>query len=116
MLKFILCAALLAALLFAALWVRWRLFLPLGGPRLYAVVLAAGDGAALETQVRAYCLLRGWGLLRAPLLLADAGLSAEGRALAARLAEFDDDILLCPAGSLPEVLEDASYRPTDYRT
>ena len=110
MLKVFLCAALSAGLLFAVCWVHRKLFLPLAGPGLYAVLMAAGDGSGLEPRVRAYCVLRSWGLLRAPLLLADAGLSAEGRALAAKLCGLDGQIRFCRAEALPEILDNAASR------
>jgi len=101
----ILCsAAVLAALFFAFGWVRYRLYLPLQGCRLYTVVLARGDASTLEGHVRGFCLLRSWGALRAPLIIADDGLTDEGRRLAEALTRLDRNIILCPASGLPEIL------------
>lgn len=106
--KILLSAGVLAALILAAGWVRYRLYLPLRGSRLYTVLLAQGTGAGLEAQVRGYCLLRSWGLLRTPLILADTGLTEEGRSLAEALSRLDAHILLCGAEALPEIIREGT--------
>ena len=60
-----------------------------------AVVWGEGEGAELEQRVRSLVWLQECGLLRCTVMVADAGLNDEGRALAARLAERYPTLTLC---------------------
>ena len=65
-----------------------KALLPLRGPGLVLRLKAEGDGAGLEQQCRAWRLLHSRGLLSCPLEIEDAGLTEEGRAVAAKLCRM----------------------------
>ena len=101
--------ALLAAVLTAALaalgcWCRALMLLPLRSRHAVVVLPAAGDGAALEQEVRSCLLMRRWGLLRRPIVLVDRGLDAEGRRLARTLTALAEGIVLCTPRELADRL------------
>lgn len=78
------CTLLLAGLCW---WGFGLLLRPHGTPGgVWVVVWARGEGEDLEQRLRGLMWLRGLGLLPGPVLVVDAGLSDEGRALARRLA------------------------------
>lgn len=104
LLRILFCAALTVLLLAAGYWLSCRVLLPLRGRGMYTVLYCTGDGEELETQVRAYLLLRGLGVLRLPLLLVDAGLTDEGRALTQKLAGLDGSVRLCEESKLTDIL------------
>lgn len=85
------CIALLC-ILFGVLGLVWILFgqmlWPVGRAEaaLQVVVLARGDGGALEHAVRGLGWLSRAGLWRGHILMVDRGLTAEGREVALRLA------------------------------
>lgn len=60
-----------------------------------AVVWGVGAGEELEQRVRSLVWLQECGLLRCDLVVADAGLNADGRALATRLAGRYPTLTLC---------------------
>lgn len=87
----------------------WMLFGRLLAPRAYyeaafAVVPATGDGAALEQTVRSLLWLRAGELRRYTVVIADAGLTEDGAAVAQRLAQREPGILLCRMGELNTLL------------
>ena len=59
---------------------------PMPGNTVWTVVPARNGGDGLEQTVRVLVWLKGAGLLNGPIIIADSGLSWEGRAVAARLA------------------------------
>lgn len=91
--------ALLGGLLFG------RLLYPAPGPGLWVVIPGRGGGEGLERDLRALMWLRGLGLLRCRVAIADLGLTAGGRELALRLSSRWDDVVLWPARSLHELVE-----------
>ena len=97
--------ALLAAVGLLSLgWMLFgRILVPVGGRgggKVYAVLPADGDGGTLEHDVSGLLWLRGGGLARFTVVIADAGLSEEGRAVAAILAERDAAVEVCTAEGL----------------
>lgn len=60
-----------------------------------AVVWGVGVGEELEQRVRSLMWLQECGLLRCTVMIADAGLDEEGRALATRLAGRYPALTLC---------------------
>lgn len=99
--------ALLAAVGLLALgWMLYgKLVTPVGelGP-VYAVLPADGDGARLEQEVKGLLWLRSGALARAIIVIADTGLTPEGRAVAAALMKDATGVVLCPAERLGEYL------------
>ena len=69
------------------LWWLWgRLLRPIARQPVYVLLLGEGDGEGLEQTLREFMWLRGMGLLQAPILLVDDGLTPEGRELALALS------------------------------
>ena len=68
------------------------------------VLPGRGDGEALEQQVRSFLWLRGMGLLRCPIVIADAGLTPAGWELATRLTARWPEVILWPASELGEYI------------
>lgn len=64
----------------------------------------AGGGEDLEQQVRSFLWLRGLGLLRCPILIADAGLTPAGWELALRLTARWPEVILWPASDLGDYI------------
>ena len=102
--KCVFAAALTAALVLAGCLCRALVLLPLRAKGAVVLLRGAGDGSALEQDLRACLLLRRWGVLRQELILADCGLSPEGRKLAEQLTKLDGGILLCAPEELAERL------------
>ena len=63
-----------------------------------------GEGEELEQLVRSFLWLRGLGLLRCPIIIADTGLSPAGWELALRLTARWPDVILWPAGGLEDCI------------
>lgn len=98
-------ALLAAAGLLSLGWLIFgRLLSPVGKGRVYAVLPAWGDGEALEYGVAGLKWLEGGGLARFPIVVADAGLSQVGLALAQALVEQYPGLTICPLDRLPEFL------------
>lgn len=101
--------AMLAAVgLLALAWLCFgKLLLPVsgeGGGPVYAVLPAAGEGETLEHDVRALCWLRGSEAARFTIVIADGGLSEQGRAAALALMRQRGGMVLCPLERLGEYL------------
>ena len=77
-----------------------RLLHPIPGSELTVLLPGRDDGATLERDVRAILWLRGLGLLRCPVVIADVSLTAEGRELAQRLAARWSEVSVVPAQGL----------------
>ncbi len=82
-----------------------HLLAPAGREKVCAVVPGRGDGDGLEQAVTGLLWLRGGGLLRGAVVIADCGLSPAGRALAAALCLREPSVAICPAVELPEVVK-----------
>lgn len=78
-----------------------RLLAPIGtkGP-IVAVLPAVGDGQTLEHDLRGLLWLRQSGMACLRVVIADCGLSGEGRELAGMLSHREEDIIFCPAAEV----------------
>ena len=85
-------------------WLFGLLLRPLPGRSAKVVLPGRGDGEALEQQVRSFLWLRGMGLLRCPIVIADAGLTPAGWELATRLTARWPEVILWPAGELGDYI------------
>lgn len=96
---FFLIGAMAAFGLFCVIWVLfgWLIFGDVGG----AVVCLCHPGLREEPLVYRYCWLRGMGLVRAPLLAVDCGLSDSERAW----LQGCRGVELCSLEDLPSRLE-----------
>ena len=90
---------LLAAMGLALLgWVLFgRMVCPVPGGELVVILPGRDDGSTLERNVRGLMWLRGLGLLRCPVVIADAGLNPDGVRLAQLLASRWSGISVIPA-------------------
>lgn len=81
-----------------------RLLAPVGrSSRVLAVIPAAGDGEGLEQNIRGLLWLRCCGLAEVDVVIADCGLSEEGRRLAQILHQQEPGLVLCSAEQLADV-------------
>ena len=96
--------ACICGLAFVGWWLFGLLLRPLPGRGAKVVLPGRGDGEALEQQVRSFLWLRGMGLLRCPIVIADAGLTPAGWELATRLTARWPEVILWPAGELGEYI------------
>ena len=71
--------------------------------RTFLVICAAGDGAELEDQVRSLSLLCCPGSAEG-ILLADTGLTEEGRELCRRIEKDYPRVSLCKAEDIPSYI------------
>ena len=95
--------ACICGLAFVGWWLFGLLLRPLPG-RTVRVVLAGRDGGEeLEQQVKSFIWLRGLGLLRCPIVIADAGLTPAGWELVLRLTARWPEVVLGPAEDLGEL-------------
>ena len=86
-------------------WCLFGLLLrPLPGWEAKVVIPGRGEGEKLEQQVRSFLWLRGLGLLRCPIIIADAGLTAGGWELALRLTARWPEVILWPASDLGDYI------------
>ncbi len=85
-------------------WLIGRLLRPIPAGGAFAVIPGHGDGGGLEQSVRAFIWLRSLGLLTCPVVIADGGLTPEGRELALRLSSRWPDVALWPAGHLEDLI------------
>ena len=101
-------AALAAFGLGSLLWLALgRLVAPAGrGGGVVALIPARGDGDQLEYELAGLRWLRGTGLTGFRVVIADAGLSETGRALAGALSGDDPAVRLCPLEGLEAWLAD----------
>lgn len=89
-------------LAFVGWWLFGLLLRPLPGREAKVVIPGRGEGEELEQQVRSFLWLRGMGLLRCPIVIADVGLTPSGWELALRLAARWPEVILWPAADLGE--------------
>ena len=98
-------ALLAAAGLLAIGWLLLgTLVAPVGRGSVYAVVPASGDGERLEQDLAGLRWLRKGGAARFTVVIADCGLSGQGRRLAELLAGRDRGVILCAIDDLPACL------------
>lgn len=81
-----------------------RLVHPVPGPELWVIIPGRGGGETVERDLRALMWLRGLGLLRCQVAVADLGLTAQGRELSLKLVSRWPDVALWPAGLLYELI------------
>lgn len=81
-----------------------RLLRPIPDRGIRALIPGQGDGDSLEQAVRALIWLRGLGLLDCPIIIADLGLTHEGRELALRLALRWPGVVLWPGSDLADYI------------
>ena len=91
-------------LAFGAWWLFGLLLRPLPGCGAAILIPGRGEGERLEQLVRAVIWLRGMGLVKSPVLIADVSLSPAGRELALRLAARWPGVMVWPAGELEDCL------------
>lgn len=82
--------------------------------RLYAVLPARGDGETLEQDLRRLLWLRDSGVARVPIVIADAGLSPQGRRVALALLGRYCGTVLCPMDQLSTYLTSGVPRVESY--
>ena len=85
-------------------WLFGLLLRPLPGQEAKVVIPGRGEGEGLEQQVRSFLWLRGLGLLRCPVVIADAGLTPAGWELALRLTARWPEVILWPASDLGDYI------------
>ena len=85
-------------------WLFGLLLRPLPGREAKVVLPGRGEGEELEQLVRSFIWLRGMGLLRCPIVIADLGLTPSGWALASRLTARWPEVVLWPAPDLGEYI------------
>ena len=85
-------------------WLFGLLLRPLPGREAKVVLPGRGEGEELEQLVRSFIWLRGMGLLRCPIVIADLGLTPAGWALASRLTARWPEVVLWPAADLKDYI------------
>lgn len=100
----LLAAVCACALAFAGWWLMGLLLHPLPGRPARVVITGRGGGEELEQQLRSFLWLRGMGLLRCPIVIADAGLTPAGWELALRLTVRWPGVILWPASDLGDYI------------
>lgn len=88
-----------------AWWLLGRLLRPLPGGS-YILLRGRGAGAGLEQSVRGFVWLRGLGVVKSTILIADLGLDREGREIALRLCARWPGVVLWPGDDLCGYLTD----------
>lgn len=100
----LLAAACAVGLAFVAWWLLGLLLRPLPGWETKIVLPGRGTGEELEQQVRSFLWLRGLGLVRCLVVIADIDLTPEGRELALRLAARWPGVIVWPVSDLADYL------------
>ena len=96
--------ACICGLAFVGWWLFGLLLRPLPGRGARVVLTGRGEGEGLEQLVRSFLWLRGMGLLRCPIVIADAGLTPAGWELALRLSARWPEVALWPASDLGDYI------------
>ena len=100
----LLAAVCVCGLAFVGWWLFGMLLRPLPGGEAKVIIPGRGEGEKLEQQVRSFLWLRGLGLLRCPIVIADAGLTPAGWELALRLTARWPEVILWPASDLGDYI------------
>lgn len=87
-------------------WLLGRMLRPLPRGSAFVLLRGRGDGHGLEQTVRGFVWLRGLGVLRVPILIADLGLNVRGREIALRLCARWPGVILWPVGELENYLNE----------
>ena len=87
-------------------WLLGRMLRPLPRGSAFILLQGRGEGDGLEQTVRGFVWLRGLGLLHAPILIADVGLTAAGREIALRLCARWPGVILWPVADLVNYLKE----------
>lgn len=82
-----------------------HLLTPAGNERTVTVLPGRGDGEDLEQAVTGLLWLRGSGLLEGRILIADCGLTDEGRSAAQALCRREPAVWMCEREELPGYIE-----------
>ena len=96
----------MAGLLLAACWLYGRLLAPITDPPCWGVISGRGAGEGLESKVRALVWLNSLGLWSGTVVIADLGLSPQGRELAEHLAARWPQVLLWPEELVPAYMKE----------
>ena len=94
----------ICGLAFVGWWLFGLLLRPLPGRGASVVLTGQGDGGDLEQRVRSFLWLRGLGLLRCPIVIADTGLTPAGWELALRLTARWPEVVLWPVEDLGDYI------------
>lgn len=87
-------------------WLCFGMLLrPMGGKGAVTLLPARGEGEDLEQALTGLLWLRGAGLTVGRIVVADLGLTGEGRDLARLLTEQETGVYLCSREELPQCLE-----------
>lgn len=81
-----------------------RMLRPIPGRGMCILLPGQGGGEGLEGTLRGVIWLRSLGLIRCPVIIADAGLDQEGKALVGRLTQQWSQVYRCPVEELGENL------------
>ena len=87
-------------------WLLGRMLRPLPQRSAFVLLRGRGEGRGLEQAVRGFVWLRGLGVLRVPILIADLGLNVRGREIALRLCARWPGVILWPAEELTDYLKE----------
>ena len=87
-------------------WLMGRLVRPLPVQSACILLPGRGDGGELEQSVRGFIWLRGLGLVKIPILIADLGLDPEGRRVAQCLCVRWPGVFLWPGSKLHDYWND----------
>ena len=94
----------ICGLAFVGCWLFGLLLRPLPGREAKVVIPGRGEGEQLEQLVRSFLWLRGLGLLRCPIVIADVDLTPAGWELALRLTARWPEVILWPASDLADYI------------
>ena len=100
----ILAVVCILGLAFVGWWLFGLLLRPLPGQGAKVILAGQGAGEDLEQRVRSFLWLRGLGLLRCPIVIADVGLTPAGWELALRLTARWPGVILWPASDLADYI------------
>ena len=82
-----------------------RMVTPVGPDPVFAVIPARGGGEGLEQTVKGLLWLQGGEMTGFTVVMADAGLSEEGRQLADALCRQFERVQLCPLEELGRLMD-----------
>ena len=90
------------------MYICWLLFgrclRPCNSPKAFTLIPATGTGAELEQTLRGLLWLRQWDLWEGNILIADCGLTEEGKQLAHLLCANTPNTHLCDLREIPSFI------------